>query len=89
MKCQACVYLENEGIGSEEAELKYDYKFVEVPAKNGFKVKPGDTFEECKKVILQEAENGWRLKQVVAPFHEKMGVYGIVGYQIIFEKNAE
>lgn len=66
--------------------MNYEYKFVEVPMKNGFKVNPGDSFEECKKIILQEAENGWRLKQVVTPFNEKVGVYGVMGYVIIFEK---
>ena len=36
---------------------KYEYKFIEIPKIGGFKVKTGDTFEECKKVILSEAEN--------------------------------
>lgn len=65
---------------------KYEYKFIEVPAKTGLKTKAGETFEECKNIIVSEAENGWRLKQVVTPFSEKMGVYGVMGYQIIFEK---
>lgn len=68
---------------------KYEYKFVEVPAKSGFRVKGGDTFKECMKIIQAEAENGWRLKQVVTPFHEKWTVYGAMGYQIIFEKAVE
>lgn len=67
---------------------RYEYKFVEVPMKSGLKVKPGDTFEECKKIIVSEAENGWRLKQIVTPFNEKIGVYGAFGYQIIFEKEV-
>lgn len=65
---------------------KYEYKFVEVKAKGGLQAKPGGTFEECKEIILSEAGNGWRLKQVVTPFHEKIGVYGAMGYQIIFER---
>ena len=65
---------------------KYEYKFVEVPAKSGLKVKPGDTFEKCKEIIVTEAEDGWRLKQILTPYNEKMGVYGALGYQIIFEK---
>ena len=69
-----------------KAMKRYEYTFVEVSAKNGLKAKPGETFEECKTVIASEAENGWRLKQVVTPFHEKMGVYSATGYQIIFEK---
>lgn len=65
---------------------KYEYKFVEVAAKRGRKDKPGDTFTACKEIILAEAENGWRLKQVVTPFHEKLGVCAALGYQIIFER---
>lgn len=67
---------------------QYAYKFTEVPAKQGLKVKPGDTFEACKAIIAAEAENGWRLKQVVAPFNEKSGVYGAMGYTIIFEREV-
>lgn len=67
----------------------YTYKFVEVPAQRGMKTKPGDTFEACKTIILAEAQQGWRLKQVVMPFNEKVGVYGAMGYQIIFEKEAD
>lgn len=40
----------------------YEYKFLEMPLKKGFKTKPGDTFEECKNIIKEEAENGWRIK---------------------------
>ncbi len=68
---------------------KFEYKFIEVPIKNNLKTKAGDSFEECKKIINEEAENGWRLKQVVTPFNEKLGVYGAIGYQIIFEKLVE
>ena len=65
---------------------KYEYKFVEIPKRTGLKVETGETFEECKKVIVAEAEQGWRLKQVVNPFNEKTGVYGSYCYQIIFER---
>lgn len=68
---------------------KYEYKFVEVSAKNNLRTKPGESFEECKKIILEEAEKGWQLKQVVTPFNEKLGVYGAMGYQIIFEEESE
>ncbi len=68
---------------------KYEYKFVEVSAKSNFKMKPGESFEECKKIILEEAEKGWQLKQIVTPFNEKLGVYGAMGYQIIFEKESK
>ena len=38
------------------AMKNYEYKFLEVPRKNGMKVKGGETFEECKQVIMKEAE---------------------------------
>ena len=68
---------------------KYDYKFVEIPRNVGMKGKVGDAFEECKKVILEEAESGWRLKQVVTPFNEKTGLFVSHCYQIIFERKLE
>ncbi|RDY26268.1 DUF4177 domain-containing protein [Romboutsia weinsteinii] len=64
----------------------YEYKFMEVPLKKGFKVKPGDTFEECKSIIHREAKNGWRLKQVIIPTNENKGLSVPYCYQIIFEK---
>lgn len=67
---------------------KYEYKFVEIPRKNGMKVMTGETFEECKQVIIAEAEEGWRLKQVVTPFNEKTGVFVSYCYQIIFEREV-
>jgi len=65
---------------------KYEYKFIEIPRLGGLKVKSGDTFEECKKVIHKETEQGWRLKQIVTPFNEKSGLFSPDCYQIIFEK---
>ena len=49
---------------------KYEYKFIEVPKKPGIKGH-GNTFTECQNIIMEEAQNGWRLKQVVVPFNEK------------------
>ncbi len=68
---------------------QYEYKFVGVKAKRGLKDKRGDTFWECEQIITAEAQNGWRLKQVVTSFDEKMGVYCASGYQIIFEREIE
>lgn len=65
---------------------KYEYKFVEVHSELGLKVKKGDTFEKCKQIIIEEAEQGWRLKQVVVPFDEKTYKYEPYCYQIIFER---
>ena len=33
---------------------KYEYKFVEIPKKTGLRVKSGETFEECKKVLSKK-----------------------------------
>lgn len=65
---------------------KYEYKFVEIPRKAGMSAKPGETFEDCKQVIMAEAGQGWRLKQVVIPFNEKTGIAVSYCYQIIFER---
>lgn len=67
---------------------KYEYKFVEINKRVGVKAKRGDTFEECKEVIMAEAEQGWRLKQVVTPFDEKTGLFVPCCYQIIFEREV-
>ena len=71
---------------SSGAPKKYAYRFIEVPKHCGRDVQPGDTFAECKRIILAEAEQGWRLKQIVTPFHEKAGVSAAYCYQIILEK---
>lgn len=65
---------------------KYEYKFIEIPRSAGMKGKVGETFEECKQAILTEAEQGWRLKQIVTPFNEKTGLFVSYCYQIIFER---
>ncbi|MBQ4536087.1 MAG: DUF4177 domain-containing protein [Lachnospiraceae bacterium] len=67
---------------------KYEYKFVKIPRRTGIKVKTGETFEECKRVIMAEAEQGWKLKQVVTPFDEKTGVFVSYCYEIIFEREV-
>lgn len=64
---------------------KYEYKFIEVERTT----KKGDTFKDCKTVILQEAKNGWRLKQIITAFNEKMGLYSAMGYNIVFEKEID
>ncbi len=69
----------------------YEYKFIEIPLKKGFKTKSGDTFKECKQIIHKESESGWRLKQIVIPANENTGFStpGVAApycYQIVFEK---
>lgn len=52
---------ENLRVNGGNAVKKYEYKFVEVASRGSLKTKAGDSFEECKEIILAEAENGWRL----------------------------
>lgn len=67
---------------------KYEYKFIEVQGRMGLGAKSGYAFEECKKIIISEAEAGWRLKQIVTPFNEKVTVHSALGYQIVFEREV-
>lgn len=59
---------------------------MEIPSSGGFKIKTGCTFEECKRVILLEAEHGQKLKQIVTPFNKKTGIFTSKCYQIVFER---
>lgn len=67
----------------------YEYKFVSVPFSTGFMVKKGISFEKCKEIIIEEAKNGWKLKQVVTPVNEKIGAGGRYCYEVIFEKEIK
>ena len=64
----------------------FEYKFVEVALKQGFKIKKSNPFEECKEIINENAKNGWRLKQIVVEPANNAGMYYPSAYQIIFEK---
>lgn len=66
----------------------YEYRFINVPVDKSFKVKRGDSFEKCKEIIVEEAKNGWRLKQIVTPINEKTGVNVTYAYEIIFERKV-
>lgn len=65
---------------------QYEYKFVRVNKITGLRARNGDTFKEVKKIIRTEAEQGWRLKQVVTPFNEVVAPLYPSCYQIIFER---
>ena len=65
---------------------QYTYQFLQVPIEKNFRAKAGDSMEACRQTILQEAEKGWRLKQVLLPANEKTGVYTPLHYELIFEK---
>ncbi len=71
---------------------RYEYKFVKVSinwkAKRIFFHAPknGSTFEACKEVIQNEAEAGWRFKQIIMPFNEGSIIGRAQCYQVIFER---
>ena len=55
----------------------FEYKFIEVPLKKGLQAKKGDTLNECKNIINEEAKNGWRLKQIIPPTDETNGILNL------------
>lgn len=66
----------------------FRYEFVEVPLKGGLKARKTDTFEECKKIIAEKAEEGYELVQIVPVGNEKTGIGSLLNYTIVFKKNA-
>lgn len=66
--------------------MAYEYQFVKVPVSSGLKNRPDDAFEHCKAVVVQAAREGWRLVQIVTPFHEKTDVFSPLCYQLILER---
>lgn len=62
----------------------YKYKFVRID--NVGKVKSG--FEECRKEIEKNANEGWRFIQVVMLPNEKLGLYRPDSFELIFERDA-
>ena len=66
----------------------FRYEFVEVPLKGGLKPGKTDTFEECKKIIAEKAEEGYELVQIVPVGNEKTGIGSLLNYTIVFKKNA-
>ena len=46
----------------------------------------GIPFEECKKVIDLEVEQGWQSKQIVTPTNQESEINAPICYQIIFER---
>ncbi len=71
---------------------KYEYKFVRVDKISFFQRDSEDgAFENCKEIILEESENGWRLKQIVTLFDELSlsREFFPLGYEIIFEREID
>ena len=66
----------------------FRYEFVEVPLKGGLKAGKTDTFEECKNIIAEKAEEGYELVQIVPVGNEKTGIGSLLNYTIVFKKNA-
>lgn len=68
--------------------MAYEYRFVKVPLDRGLKKAPGDAFDRCQSVVAQAAREGWRLVQIIAPFHEKLSTFSPLCYQVILEREA-
>ena len=66
----------------------FRYEYVEVPIKGGLKAGKTDTFEECKRIITEKAEEGYELVQIVPVGNEKTGIGSLLNYTIVFKKNA-
>ena len=59
----------------------YEYKFVKVEMKIGFKVEPK---EDYQSMVNNYAKEGWRLIQVLTP---PTAGYGTIGYyEFVFER---
>lgn len=54
---------------------KYEYKFIKVERQ----AQKEATFKECKLIIVQKADHGWRLTQVVTDFNEKLSISSACG----------
>lgn len=65
----------------------FKYEFVEVPIKGGLRAGRTDTFEECKKIIAEKAEEGYELVQIVPVGNEKTGIAALLNYTIVFKIN--
>ncbi|MDQ0148648.1 DUF4177 domain-containing protein [Eubacterium multiforme] len=67
----------------------YEYKFVKIPFEHFLNSKKDEGFDRCKKVIVDESKDGWRLKQVFIPANEKTGIFTAYCYEVIFERKID
>ncbi|MFO3716396.1 DUF4177 domain-containing protein [Anaerococcus cruorum] len=64
----------------------FEYKFEKVFISNGIKESQSNNMDQVEKVIEENANDGWRLSQVLVVPKEKAGLFMINYYQIIFER---
>lgn len=64
----------------------FEYKFEKVVISNGLKESQSNNMDQVEKVIEENAKDGWRLSQVLVVPKEKVGIFMINYYQIIFER---
>ncbi|WP_394011362.1 DUF4177 domain-containing protein [Anaerococcus cruorum] len=64
----------------------FEYKFEKVVISNGLKESQSTNMDEVEKVIKENAKDGWRLSQVLVVPKEKVGLFMINYYQVIFER---
>ena len=64
----------------------FEYKFEKIVINNGIKESQSNNMDQVEKVIEENAKDGWRLSQVLVVPKEKVGLFMINYYQIIFER---
>lgn len=64
----------------------FEYKFEKVFISNGIKESQSNNMDQVEKVIEDNARDGWRLSQVLVVPKEKVGLFMINYYQVIFER---
>lgn len=64
----------------------FEYKFEKIVISNGFKESQSNNMDQVEKVIEENANDGWRLSQVLVVPKEKVGLFMINYYQVIFER---
>lgn len=64
----------------------FEYKFEKVVISNGLKESQSNNMDQVEKVIEENAKDGWRLSQVLVVPKEKVGLFMINYYQVIFER---
>lgn len=64
----------------------FEYKFEKVFISNGIKESQSNNMDQVEKVIEENANDGWRLSQVLVVPKKKAGLFMINYYQVIFER---
>ena len=64
----------------------FEYKFEKVIISNGIKESQSNNMVQVEKVIEENANDGWRLSQVLVVPKERAGLFMINYYQVIFER---